>query len=77
MSCELSIVELLIAFCPLLIANCSLPMHIAYCSHAHGLQTNFGRTVLQPYFCDGELAERSIAAVLKTVEGYTSRGSNP
>jgi hypothetical protein len=31
----------------------------------------------KPYFCAGELAERSIAAVLKTVEGYTSWGSNP
>ena len=40
-------------------------------------QTNFGRTLRQPYFCDGELAERSNAAVLKTVEGYTSGGSNP
>ena len=40
-------------------------------------QTNFGRTVLQPYFCAGEMAERSNAAVLKTVEGYTSWGSNP
>ena len=26
---------------------------------------------------DGELAEWSNAAVLKTVEGHTSRGSNP
>ena len=29
------------------------------------------------YFCGGEMAEWSIAAVLKTVEGYTSGGSNP
>ncbi len=29
------------------------------------------------YFCSGELAEWSIAAVLKTVEGNTSGGSNP
>ena len=27
--------------------------------------------------CKGEMAEWSIAAVLKTVEGYTSWGSNP
>ena len=32
---------------------------------------------VQPYFCAGEMAERSIAAVLKTVEGKTSGGSNP
>ena len=30
-----------------------------------------------PYFAPGEMAERSIAAVLKTVEGQTSGGSNP
>jgi hypothetical protein len=41
------------------------------------MQTNFGRTVSQPYFCAGELAERSIAAVLKTVEVQASWGSNP
>ena len=32
------------------------------------------------YFCalkNGEMAERSNAAVLKTVEGHTSGGSNP
>ncbi len=29
------------------------------------------------YFCSGEMAERSNAAVLKTVEGNTSGGSNP
>jgi hypothetical protein len=29
------------------------------------------------YFCSGELAEWSNAAVLKTVEGQTSGGSNP
>ena len=32
---------------------------------------------LYPYFCRGEVAEWSIAAVLKTVEGQTSGGSNP
>ncbi len=30
-----------------------------------------------PNFARGEMAERSIAAVLKTVEGQTSGGSNP
>ena len=29
------------------------------------------------YFCAGGLAERSIAAVLKTVDCYRSGGSNP
>ncbi len=29
------------------------------------------------YFCPGEMAERSIAAVLKTVVGNTTGGSNP
>ena len=29
------------------------------------------------YICAGEMAERSNAAVLKTVEGNTSGGSNP
>ncbi len=29
------------------------------------------------YFCRGEMAEWSNAAVLKTVEGHTSGGSNP
>jgi hypothetical protein len=29
------------------------------------------------YLCGGEMAEWSIAAVLKTVEGQTSGGSNP
>jgi hypothetical protein len=29
------------------------------------------------YFCRGEMAERSIAAVLKTVVGNTTGGSNP
>ncbi len=29
------------------------------------------------YFCSGEMAEWSNAAVLKTVEGHTSGGSNP
>jgi hypothetical protein len=32
---------------------------------------------LNPYFCRGELAEWSIAAVLKTVDCYRSGGSNP
>ncbi len=32
---------------------------------------------LRTYFCAGEMAERSNAAVLKTVEGNTSGGSNP
>ena len=40
-------------------------------------ETKFGRTARQPYFCAGELAERSIAAVLKTVEVKASWGSNP
>src|ERR1700759_2885870 len=31
----------------------------------------------EPNFAPGEMAERSIAAVLKTVEGHTSGGSNP
>ncbi len=30
-----------------------------------------------PYICPGEMAERSIAAVLKTVEVRASGGSNP
>ena len=29
------------------------------------------------YFCDGEMAERSNAAVLKTVDCHRSGGSNP
>ena len=29
------------------------------------------------YLCSGEMAERSNAAVLKTVDGKLSRGSNP
>jgi hypothetical protein len=32
---------------------------------------------LYSYFCAGELAEWSIAAVLKTVDCYRSAGSNP
>ena len=31
----------------------------------------------RPYFCAGEMAERSNAAVLKTVEVKASGGSNP
>jgi hypothetical protein len=37
----------------------------------------FGRLPVDPNFAPGEMAERSIAAVLKTVEGHTSGGSNP
>src|SRR5688572_22545614 len=33
--------------------------------------------MLQSYFCAGEMAERSNAAVLKTVEVKASGGSNP
>lgn len=33
--------------------------------------------MLHTYFCAGELAEWSIAAVLKTVDCYRSGGSNP
>ena len=33
--------------------------------------------LLQSYFCAGELAEWSIAAVLKTVDCNRSGGSNP
>ena len=32
---------------------------------------------MNPYFCRGELAEWSIAAVLKTVDCQRSGGSNP
>ena len=37
----------------------------------------FGRLHGEPNFASGEMAERSNAAVLKTVEGHTSGGSNP
>ena|SRR5687768_942530 len=37
----------------------------------------FCRKDLSPYFCAGEMAERSNAAVLKTVEVKASGGSNP
>ena len=37
----------------------------------------FVRLARDPNFAPGEMAERSIAAVLKTVEGQTSGGSNP
>ena len=37
----------------------------------------FCRECLYPYFCAGEMAERSNAAVLKTVEVKASGGSNP
>ena len=33
--------------------------------------------VKKTYFCDGEMAERSNAAVLKTVDCKRSGGSNP
>ena len=38
---------------------------------------SFCQSTLRTYFCAGEMAERSNAAVLKTVEGNTSGGSNP
>ena len=38
---------------------------------------SFCQSILRTYFCAGEMAERSNAAVLKTVEGNTSGGSNP
>ncbi len=52
--------------------------------HLHKTTQNY----LRNYFCqwkkgcyictrNGEMAEWSIAAVLKTVEGHTSGGSNP
>ena len=37
----------------------------------------FSEILKNMYFCSGEMAEWSIAAVLKTVEGNTSGGSNP
>jgi hypothetical protein len=37
----------------------------------------FGIKTSCPYFCRGEMAERSNAAVLKTVEAQVSGGSNP
>ena len=37
----------------------------------------FWREAMSPYFCAGEMAERSNAAVLKTVEVKASGGSNP
>jgi hypothetical protein len=37
----------------------------------------FGLKNPEPYFCAGEMAERSNAAVLKTVEVKASGGSNP
>ena len=53
------------------------------CSSVFG----FWRLVVGDWFCfkknvifaasNGEMAERSNAAVLKTVEGHTSGGSNP
>jgi hypothetical protein len=38
---------------------------------------SFGRLARYANFAPGEVAEWSIAAVLKTVEGQTSGGSNP
>jgi hypothetical protein len=37
----------------------------------------FLKTPFSVYFCAGEMAERSNAAVLKTVEVQASGGSNP
>ncbi len=37
----------------------------------------FLKTPFSVYFCRGEMAERSNAAVLKTVEVQASGGSNP
>ena len=37
----------------------------------------FWREAMSPYFCAGEMAERSNAAVLKTVDCQRSGGSNP
>jgi hypothetical protein len=37
----------------------------------------FGMKVVIVYFCRGEMAERSNAAVLKTVDCHRSGGSNP
>ena len=37
----------------------------------------FACLIKVPNFAPGEMAERSNAAVLKTVEGHTSGGSNP
>ena len=41
------------------------------------LAFSFLYTKKSPYICPGEMAERSIAAVLKTVEVWASGGSNP
>ncbi len=41
------------------------------------VRKTFGSKYFKPYFCSGEMAERSNAAVLKTVDCYRSRGSNP
>ena len=40
-------------------------------------QISFGMKTFKTYFCAGEMAERSNAAVLKTVEVKASGGSNP
>ncbi len=37
----------------------------------------FVTETIKPYFCRGEMAERSNAAVLKTVDCQRSGGSNP
>ncbi len=42
-----------------------------------GHKVGFVRYDLFEYFCRGEMAERSNAAVLKTVEVKASGGSNP
>ena len=41
------------------------------------IRQNFCQSTLYTYFCRGEMAERSNAAVLKTVDCYRSGGSNP
>ena len=44
---------------------------------ANSFSKTFGLNYFKTYFCSGELAEWSIAAVLKTVDCYRSWGSNP
>ena len=48
-----------------------------FCEGKMGRSKKFGGSVAAANFAPGEVAERSIAAVLKTVEGHTSGGSNP
>ena len=50
---------------------------IASKSFFNELQNQFCCFNLPPYFCAGEMAERSNAAVLKTVDCNRSGGSNP